>query len=157
MPTPRRLAFFGLLSAFWAVPAEARVTVTFQDTGNYSDPDQRVPVRAVLKTHLERLGARYLGPDTDLKVTVVDVRLAGQYAWWHTPPSVRVMSDSTWPVITVRYTLLRNGRTIAAREETISDQYYLMKSRSVTAGQLAYEKAMLDDWFRERFGRRQPN
>jgi len=155
-PLPR-LAFLAALAAFATSPADARVLVTFQDTGSYSDPDLHgLSVRAELKAHLQRLGARYLPRDADLKITVLDVRLAGQFAWWRTPPSLRVMNESTWPTVTLRYTLSRGARTIDAREETIADQFYLNRSRTLSAGPLVYEKALLDDWFRERFANR-PN
>ena len=154
MPT-RQLALVSLAAVLLATPADARVTVTFQSPGHFTDADLRgPPVLPALKAHLERLGARYLARNTDLKIAVLDVRLAGRYEPWRTPESVRFIRDSTWPTITVRYSFTQAGKTIASREETITDQFYPMRSRTVSSGPLAYEKAMLDDWFRERFSAR---
>ena len=155
MPTLQRLALLALTAALWASPVDARVRVTFQNAETYAGPDLHgLPVRAELRAHLERLGTRYFGSGSDLKINVLDFRLAGQYAWWLTPPSVRIMNENTWPVITLRYTLTQHDKTIASGEETISNHFYLAGSRAASSGPLPYEKAMLDDWFRDRFGRR---
>lgn len=44
------------------------------------------------------------------------------------------------------------GRVRLRAEETVSDMNYLMNSSARHSGErLAYEKAMLRDWFRARF------
>jgi hypothetical protein len=57
----------------------------------------------------------------------------------------------------VRYSLEENGAVLAGAEEWIADRMYLMGA-SVLGGfsdSLKYEKAMLNDWFRHRFGSNQ--
>src|SRR5262249_48640551 len=129
MPTLHRVVLLSLAAVLWAAPANARVVVTFLNQDTYSDPDLHgLPVRAELKAYLERLGSRYLGRNADLKISVLDLRLAGIYASWNTPPSYRVMRESTWPAMTVRYVLTQGGRTVTSGEETVSDQFYLTRS-----------------------------
>ena len=154
-PIKKVLFLLTVSAVLWAARADARVAVAFQHPETYGDIDLRdAQVLPAIRAHLERLGERYLGRDAVLRITVIDVRIAGRYAPPHSVTGPRVMSDGTWPLITLRYTLTRGGRVVASGEETISDQFYLSRSRTVSSGPLAYEKALLDDWFRERFASR---
>jgi len=158
MPILRCLALICLALALFPAPTSARVSVSFTNPGQFDDPDLHgLPVAAEITSHLQRLGTRYLPHDTDLKINILSLRLAGQYQWWRTGSAPRLMNDATWPVITVRYVLSKNGRVLESREETISDQTYLTRSPTISSGALPYEKATLEDWFRERFANRQAN
>src|SRR5262249_38671913 len=129
MPALHRLVLVCLALLLIAASANARVSVVFTNPAQFDDPDLHgLPVVAEIKAHLQRLGARYLPRDTDLKINVLNLRLAGQYEGWRSGSSVRVMNDVTWPVITVRCVLSKNGRVIESREETISDHSYLTRS-----------------------------
>jgi hypothetical protein len=112
-----------------------------------------------IQKYLERLGARYLPPDRTLTIEVRDIDLAGRYEPWRSGNfyDVRILRDVTWPRIVVRYTLTQGTATLLSREETVSDLNYLMRPKLRYSGdQLYYEKAMLDDWFRDRFVRNRP-
>lgn len=153
----------GLLLA--AAPALAGVSVDFADPARFTDarldggggarPD--APELLALRRHLEGLGAR-LPPGTELRITVLDIDLAGRHEPWRIDnPDLRVMTQATWPRIRLRHALARPGdrpgdRPVAVTEESVSDMAYLTRARMARAGdRLWYEKAMLDDWFRQRF------
>jgi hypothetical protein len=156
------LALAGLLALAPSL-ARAEVTVSFPQPDKFTDASLNGPGRVGpdapaltgLRQHLERLGQR-LPPGQTLRVTVLDVDLAGRYEPWRIDnPSLRVMTDSTWPRLRLRYTLEQDGRVIAEAEETVSDLTYLTRARQARSGdRLFYEKAMLDDWFRQRMLRR---
>jgi hypothetical protein len=63
------------------------------------------------------------------------------------------MRDIYPPRIRLSYTLTETGRPSRRAEETISDIDYLARPLLRRTGiVMPYEKAMLDDWFRKRFG-----
>lgn len=159
---------FGLLLAAGTLPAaaEAGVRVDFLDPQRYTDAGLRGrwriglddPLLADLRQYLTTLGSRYLKPGEVLAIEVLDLDLAGRYETWRPAArEVRVMRDDTVPRIVLRYALLRDGQAPRRGQETVSDLAYLTRAGGRTAGDpLYFEKAMLDDWFRDRFaaGRR---
>ncbi|MGY4803552.1 DUF3016 domain-containing protein [Teichococcus aerofrigidensis] len=164
------LAAAGLLLT--SAPALAGVSVDFADPARFTDarldggggarPD--APELLAIRRHLEALGAR-LPPGTALRITVLDIDLAGRREPWRIDnPDLRVMTQATWPRIRLRYALVRPGgyptdhpgdhpgEAPAVAEESVSDMAYLARARMARAGdRLWFEKAMLDDWFRQRF------
>lgn len=155
----RFLAF--LAFAACCAQALAAVTVAFPDPESFHDASLRDGYRATadepalreIDKHLRKLGERFLDPASSLQVEVLDVDLAGRFEPWRPNlHGVRIMNSLTWPSITLRYTLLRDGAVEAAGEERIIDQMYLARPRTWFASErLGYEKQMLDDWFRLRF------
>jgi hypothetical protein len=139
----------------WAGPAGAAVTVNFANPERYADAKLNgVAVLPALKAYFQQLGARHLGRGQDLKITVLDVDLAGREAPERGLSFPRILSGVTWPKIKVSYVLSQNRKVIESREELISDQFYQAQPGGRSSGDpLFYEKAMLDDWFRGRFGR----
>lgn len=144
--------------------AGAAVDVTFEapehyrDAGLYRDygVDAGDPALRYLREHLEDLGETMLPEGADLSVTVVDVDLAGRFEWWHGYGyDIRILRDITWPSISLRYVLKEGDRVVAEGEETVADMTYLQTTPpSLSRDPLRYEKAMLTDWFRSRFGNR---
>ena len=139
-----------------AFPAAAAVTVAFPSS-TYSDigePGRDADeVKNELARYLHALDARYLSPQDNLWIDVVDVDLAGNREFIR-GREIRVeRGNSDFPRITLRYKLERGGRTTAG-EDTVSDSSYLwFPARIRPTGSLPYEKRMLEDWFRERFAR----
>ena len=88
----------------------------------------------------------------------MDIDLAGRKETWRTDvPDIRIMTDVTWPAITLRYTLTQNGADVMSGTETVKDMNYLMRGGvGLPGGTLRYEKAMLNDWFKARFVNRRP-
>jgi len=156
----KHLLAFCLLAALVAGPAHAAVEVKFVDPEHFTDTGAQYDSKTAkarldeLARFLVELGTRYLRPDQNLAIEVLDVDLAGQVEWWHRNTyDLRVMRDVTWPRIKLHYTLAQNGRTVAEAEETLRDPYYQWQvNLQHTNDPLRYEKAMLEDWFRARFG-----
>ena len=151
-----------LASGFWCATAGAAVTVVFSAPESFQDASLQVgyrvnadePALREIDKHLRKLGERFLPPAASLQVEILDVDLAGRFEPWRPNlHGVRIMNSLTWPAIRLRYTLLRDGRVEASSEERIIDQMYLARQRTWFASErLGYEKQMLDDWFRARFG-----
>ncbi len=160
-----RIAAIAVLAGLAALPisAQAAVEVAFVHPERYSDagldrgygPATRDPVLKGIREHLERLGARYLKPNQTLKIDVLDIDLAGRFEWWRPYAyNVRIMRGVTWPRVAMRYTLEENGTTVLSAEEAVMDLNYQMRlGTSLSSDPLRYEKEMLGDWFRNRFGK----
>jgi hypothetical protein len=129
----------------------------FADIGPFINGPEAAANMAEIARHIEQLAARRLPADQVLEVDVLDVRLAGildPRRYLNTP--YRVMRESSWPSITMRYRLMRGGGVLASGEETVSDGAYLhFINRYPDGDPLRFEKRMLDNWFDSRFVRRQ--
>jgi len=138
-----------------ALPASAAVTVSFPSP-TYSDigaPGYDADsVKNDLARHLQALGGKYLGPNEDLWIDVIDVDLAGERT--HGRYDLRVArGNSDFPRMTLRYKLSGPQRN-ASGEDSIGDSSYLwFPSRARQPERLDSEKRMLDDWFKQRFAR----
>ena len=105
-----------------------------------------------IRAHLQRLGARYLGRGDTLRITVLDLDLAGHDLSSTGLSRLRVLNGATPPKITHRYRLLRNHKLVASGEDSLLDHSYLSRpGTGLSSDELQYEKTMLDDWFREKF------
>lgn len=137
-------------------PARANVSVTFVNSYYYPalKQDKRQAVLDELRKTLEDLGAHYFADNEDLKVEVfsyvpMDLSAAPKGA-----PKPSQMD--------IQYTLRQNGKLMAHDRETISDVNFVgqpVKTEAKGEGgehaskpdPLAPEKAMLRDWFMQRF------
>lgn len=125
----------------------------YADAGTGRDADT---VRRTLTGHLQTLAAARLPASQLLRVTVTDIDLAGRI-----PPGaaqlheVRVLGRPVdWPRISLRYTLHDGERLLADGSETVADMGYASRSGILDSRtELPHERRMLDDWFRDRFGR----
>jgi hypothetical protein len=152
------LVVFGAATWATAASAAAAVAVAFIEPERYSDFSDSGGHELSLnleeiEQHLKRLGEKYLAPGQSLKIDVLDIDLAGREERAGSPPrDIRVLRGAAdWPRFTLRYTL--DGGSV--REETVLDRSYLARSvYTDTGARLPYEKQMLENWFRERFGAR---
>lgn len=159
MRTPVLLAAAAALLLL-PLAAAAAVEMRFVQPQQYTDAGlrslEREPSAALqreLTALLQRLGDIYLEPGQDLAVDVLDLDLAGRFQWWD--PSrgeIRVMDSVSWPRMRLRYRLSRDGETLSEGEDHVSDMDYLSTASARGADPLRYEKNMLEDWFRARFG-----
>ncbi|MHC6225511.1 DUF3016 domain-containing protein [Pseudomonas sp. X10] len=110
-------------------------------------------VMKALTQHLQKLGQRYLQPGQQLQIDIRDIDLAGRYEPWHSRAyNVRFMRDITWPTIDLHYTLSQPGQPQQEAADRVSDKMYLSRpGRQTSSDRLFAEKAMLNDWFRQRF------
>lgn len=150
-----------------AMPAYAAVEVTYTNPEGYADvkvgagpvKKQRDMVLRELKAHLEKLGGQTLPAGDTLKIEVLDINLAGRDQPFNTSnPDQRLLDEVNWPSIKLRYVLERNGQVVSQAEELVNDQDYLdQSSMSGRSDPLRYEKKMLSEWFRDRFGKTAAN
>ncbi|WP_307941667.1 DUF3016 domain-containing protein [Pseudomonas mosselii] len=110
-------------------------------------------VMKALTQHLQKLGQRYLRPGQQLVIDIRDIDLAGRFEPWHSQAyDVRFMREVTWPSIDLDYTLQQPGQAALKAQEHLSDKMYLSRpGRLGSHDRLYAEKAMLGDWFRQRF------
>lgn len=134
----------------------------FTDPSRYTDASQPPNfsgrtsefVLQELGRHIERLADRYVAPGQHLMLEVLDIDLAGRREPLSMPSQdTRYLQATTWPQIKVRYRLQEGGIVLAQADEIIVDRTYLQRPAARASNDpLRFEKIMLDDWFRQRFG-----
>jgi len=149
-----------LCVAFSAQQAHAagRVEVQWLKPDTYSDAGRssvdRERVMKSLGDHLQKLGKQL--PDGQmLKLDVTDLDLAGEiepFRW----KDLRVLRGrADWPHMSLRYTLTADGRTLKSGDAQLKDMSYMLSSlASQRQEDLAYEKRMVDQWFKAEFSAR---
>ena len=144
--------------ALFAAPAFAAVGVSFSDPDRFTDIEasnaaDRQQTLDDLALHLTRLGQRYLPPDQSLAIEVLDVDLAGRVRWTSAARPIRIVNDrGDSPYMRLRYTLTSGGKVLDSGEESVTEPGYLTyRGNAYSNESLAYEKRMLDRWFRARF------
>jgi DUF3016 family protein len=157
----RSMLRFPLLIAIAAVAstAGAAVVVSFNEPDKYADVgfprSDAEDVFKELERHLQRLGETHLAPGQTLRIEVLDIDLAGDERFRpRAGTDIRVLKGrADWPKLRLRYGMESAGKAADSREETIADMNYLM--RPITRPEkLAYEKRMLEEWFKARFAPR---
>lgn len=159
------LALTEVTPSFAAEPEEASARgtaeVVFVQPERYLDAgDGPAEVRAnlaVLQRTLQELGQKWLQPGQSLRIEVEQVDLAGRVEpALRFPQPLRVLrGGADWPRIDFRYTL-STAATGAQESGTaaLSDKAYLLHPIANTGDPLPYERRMLAQWFRHRFGER---
>ncbi|GAB4069625.1 DUF3016 domain-containing protein [Ancylobacter sonchi] len=147
----------GISPAAAAAPATARVNFIAPQgyvDGNleWSPVDQRLTFEGLSRI-FDREARRALPPGTAMEVDILALDLAGKIdPLASRTGELRVMRADTWPSLTLRYRLVRDGRVVGRGEETLRSMNYLMNPRAARSGEpLRYERAMIADWFRARF------
>lgn len=149
------------LAAALALPGAARAatTVTFLNPETYQDGnlswgpvDQRLTFQG-LERIIQRLARERLPPGYEIDIVVLDLDLAGKINPLRSRTGeLRVMRQDTWPSIKLSYTLRRGGKVMTRGQDTLRSMNYLLDPVAVRSSEpLAFEKAMLDRWFRTRF------
>lgn len=155
----RHAALAGLL-LLAAGSAAAGAKVTFVQPEKFTDLPfstwDREDVLKDLRAHFDKLAAK-LPAGQQLNVEVTDVDLAGRT--WPSRFSgrdIRILNGGAdWPRISLRYTITQDGQVVKSGQEDLADMSYLQHmTRFASDDSLAYEKRMLDRWFRERIAAR---
>jgi hypothetical protein len=140
-----------------AAHAAGTVNVSFVQPQNFTDvkdrhlsPDRHLEA---LKRHLEQAAAPYVADGQTLKIEVLDVDLAGEVKPSARANDLRVLKGGAdWPRIQLRYALESPGQATRSGEARMQDMAYLMHHAHLSGGDaLAYERRMLDDWFKAEF------
>jgi hypothetical protein len=156
---------FVIWSALSGSPASASVHVSFVDPERYVDARSFGAARigadkSVLRgirRHLEYLAEHRLPPNLTLNVEVLDIDLAGFRKLGRAGgDALRVLTEATWPRITLRYVLIESGNEVLSGEETLADVTYLQHGGRYGSDTLRHEKRLLDDWFTSRIVERRP-
>jgi hypothetical protein len=147
---------WGGSSAALAAPVEVNTANPQRWSDLGATPREEQQNLKTLTAYLQREGARHLAPGQTLQVTLVDIDLAGELR-----PSRRTGEDirisrgmADWPRITLRWRLSgADGSVVSSGEQVLSDLDYQRRLPSVRDGDpLKYEKRLLDDWLKARFG-----
>jgi hypothetical protein len=158
-----RLTLLALLSAMTGAASASNLSVHFLHPEDYTDgvysgsPLSERGMQAVRKSlagHLEKLAQQNLPGGLTLDVDVLDIDLAGRVGPLLTPsnPNLRIVRDIDWPRMKVRYTLKRGDQVVLQKEERISDMNFQSSVNPYSPDDhFRYEKAMLDQWFPQRF------
>ena len=157
------LALSVLFAPAWAEPNLSVVFVhpeKYTDasySSSFSNEQDRADVQREIALHLQSLTERALPSGDSLKIEILDIDLAGRVEPFRSRlgSEVRIIREISWPRIALRYTLIHGAQAMPSREEQVSDLNYLSSFNRYPGGdRLRYEKAMLDRWFDERFGKR---
>ena len=147
------IATLALVLGWAGMSAAGTVEVKWVERQTYSDAGRSTMERGrtlqELGEHLRTLGSR-LPEGQTLRLEVLDLDLAGELRP-HATQELRVLrGGADWPQMALRYTLLAaDGRPLRSGQSWLSDLHYLVNTHR--AGSLAYEKRMLDDWFKAQF------
>lgn len=142
-----------------AVQAAGTVAVNFVQPENFTDARDSLLSRdrhlAALKRHLEQAAGPYVADGQTLKIDVLDVDLAGELEFGARTRDLRVLKGGAdWPRIQLRYALEGAGQPARSGEARVQDMTYLMHGPGLPSGQtLAYERRMLDGWFKAEFAK----
>jgi hypothetical protein len=132
------------------------VEVSYAPHGHFTDagetPHDVARTEAELTAHLQSLGQRLLPAGSKLKVVVTEIDLAGEIP--HRLRSPRVLTgQADRPLLELRYEFTRADGQVEPGEATLSDLTYLDRRLPSTTGTvLPYEKRLIEDWLRQRFG-----
>jgi hypothetical protein len=155
----RRIFVSAAAVAFVALPLHAAVTVSYGDPDRFTDAGDRNndprKVMLMLERHLKDLGDRYLPAQSTLKIEVLDLDRAGR-PYMNLPTEIRIISGrADMPCIELSYALETDNKVLQARRERVCDPEYLrpLEPQYNEHDPLVYEKRMLEQWFRERFGK----
>ena len=105
--------------------------------------------------HLQHLGELYLAPGLRLQIEVLEVDLAGRLEMvGRSLRLVRVLrARFDAPRLVLRYTLRAGEQVLQRGEDSLTDPMYLDHAHGrINEEPLFYEKQLLDDWFKARFG-----
>lgn len=150
----RWLPILGLV----ALPAFASVEVSFPNDYRYSDAGPRIDRPQMfreLAAHMQKLGAEYLPPRQDLRIEVLDLDMAGDTQFTRNGHEVRVLrGKSDFPRMTLRYSVLADGRVVSSGTETITNSDYLWFPERYRKDEYLYhEKVLIESWFHDKFAK----
>lgn len=141
--------------------AHAEVTVEFANPDRFSDAGDRShdPVETVkaLADYMRQAADRVVPAGTVVRIEVLDLDRAG-HTRLNLPTETRIMSDrADAPCMDLRYTVGSAGQAGEARREHFCDLNYMRASDLPSSSRddpLFYEKRMVQEWLRKRFGER---
>lgn len=139
------------------------VRVEFVQPEKFTDVNERQTRTApeknhhlyVLRTHVEKRGARYLQPGQQLEIRFTDIDLAGDHLPQMDPAlaDVRVVTRLYPPRLKFSYVLRdASGGVLKSGDVDLRDLAFDTQSGTPYTDALRYEKRMLDKWMRQTLG-----
>lgn len=145
---------------FATAAAHASVTVEYGNPDRFTDAGDRssdpVKIMKALAAYMKQVGEQVVPAGTDVRIEVLDLDRAG-HTRMNLPAEMRIMSGrADPPCMDVRYTVTTGGQTNEPRKERVCDVNYLrpLGPRESENDPLVYEKRMISEWLRQRFGGR---
>ncbi len=157
------LAAVAVVSAFDPAKGLPRTEVVFFEPEKFTDvrdssfgdsEKARDATLGELRTYLIKQANRLLAPGQQLKITVTDVDLAGEFEPWRGSQwnDVRIVKDIYPPDIKLAFQLTdAEGQVLKQGDRNLRDLGFMMKLSIDRNDPLRYEKSLLDDWLREEF------
>jgi Protein of unknown function (DUF3016) len=142
-----------------AAHATGTVQLNFVKPEGFADVVDRTYSREqnlkALEQVITSVAKPYVADGQTLKIEVLDVALAGEVRPGARAWDVRVLRGRTdWPRITMRWSLDGAATSPRSGEAVVQDMAYLQRIAPALADtSLVYERRMLDDWFKQQFGK----
>jgi hypothetical protein len=157
-PRPTAPACAAAILLLASAAAQAQAEVRFGPADKFSDVREvrnvEADVEAPLAELLQKLAEKHL-PGQKLVIDISDIDLAGEIEpVGSRMERIRVMRSSTWPHITLHYSLLdASGKEVRSGDAKLADMNYQQSVNSFSnSGPLRYESDMLARWFAREFG-----
>ncbi len=162
------LAVVGLTAALQSAPAStahhALTDIVFLEPQKYTDvkdsdwgDHERTTYLDQLRDHLRDQARYYVPQGYLLKVTFLDIDMAGEFEPWRGPrySDVRIVKDIYPPRIVLAFQMTdAEGNVVSKGQRDLRDLAFLMKMPSGFASDaMRHEKTLLDDWLRNEFPR----
>lgn len=149
-----------------AAAAAARVTVTFENSEEFTDfregifdsEKDRAHLEKRFTEHVARLAAPHLAPGEKLEVHFMDVDLAGDFEPWRGPSydQIRIVKDIYPPRMKLVFRVTdANGTIIREGERNLRDLSFMMSASLRTHDSLRHDKDLLEEWVKREFKRDQ--
>jgi len=109
-----------------------------------------------VRRYLVETAARHVPEGQHLKVTVTDIDMAGDYEFWGRAghSDIRVIKAIYPPSIDLAFVLSdTSGTVLKEGSRRLHDLAFQMRIDLRDTDRLRYEKALIDDWLRDEFGR----
>jgi hypothetical protein len=122
--------------------------------GNMGSEKGRDNYLALIKEHIQQRAARYLMEGQTLTLTFTNIDMAGDFEPWRGPDfsDVRIVKEIYPPRMHFSYKLVdASGAVVKEGQEKLIDMSFQMTASPIDAqDSLRYEKAMLDNWLRDK-------
>jgi hypothetical protein len=137
--------------------AASPVLIVYDHPENFRDVGDRFPGGAIARANLAALdqyfvrrAAGALGPGEQLRITVTDVDLAGEFEYRRRV--IRVLRDVYPPRIDLAFTLLdAHGVVLKQGARKLRDAGFLFGASPRDSDTLRFEKALFDGWLEREF------